>query len=414
MWPAESLAAGSDSAEWHQRLDAAGFAAYPNVVRLPAPGDALLDGLAPTRAEANADGSYLVEVPGLRLEGWSSGARPPDEFDAPSACPACSSGDHETFGFVSPRDDGRVFIARHRPSTPERLAEWVVGWHELATAMDYRLEVFGGRAEALGVDAMSLSANRLAATQLVEQAAAFRPYNFGLPVSVADWFPPDALIKRVVHADLTGTGRDAWALLTVSESNRSGPPLLRILTDDGSGALREADAFRLSEWLTADVSADVEVGDRPTLDVRGLAAGNKLGSMLVRWDEHRFWPVFQGTRTELEDLDGDGTPEVIDRYSTRCAGSGGPDSVRVWRWDGERYAPATGDYAALYESVRADLEDAAQTTQNRTSLGCIYRELARLEALRRGSDSAGAHVNCDLAVQYEARIDAAACLHPSD
>jgi hypothetical protein len=141
--------------------------------------------------------------------------------------------------------------------------------------------------------------------------------------------------------------------------------------------------------------------------------GDAHGSQLLveRWDGDGFSPLLQQSANnsegeQLEDLDGDGTPEVIRNESSRClfGEMGVPYVTVVYRWDGSAFTVATERFPQVLDEtdrilglMRDDQIFWRNSTMNEKA--CFEAVVAYVARVR--GDQTTADAACSLAMWYD-------------
>lgn len=222
-----------------------------------------------------------------------------------------------------------------------------------------------------------------------------------LPAEVAALLPAECTVHAAQPADLTGTGEQAWAVLyttPAADSEFIQDAHLAIVVP-GAGGWVVARTVSIELVHVAELRL-VALGELPAVVLRAGVGAHASQLAVVRWTGSEFATVFAGGSNspgiDLEDVDEDGVPEVVNYWSPYCeAYAVSPHLVTVYRWDGAAFVEETGRYpdllAAVEASVRAALEEAV--TWSSGGRGCLHGALAYL-AERRGDLDAAAAEYC--------------------
>jgi len=234
----------------------------------------------------------------------------------------------------------------------------------------------------------------LASLGSTPSAAADEP---DVPPEVQALLPVGSLIHAALSADLTAGGQTDWAVVYTEDDHTFADAHMAIVvpgTDGWQIARTVTIAFALNSLIRLDT-----VGGVPAVVFTGVVGAHAVDLLIVRWDGESFATVFEGIGNaaviDVQDSDGDGTPEVVNRWSPYCeAFAVSPLLVSVYRWDGAAYVEATGGYPDLLTEAEAGVHEALARSSTWTPEGqaCLYRALAYL-ADKRG-DAATVEEDC--------------------
>lgn len=234
-----------------------------------------------------------------------------------------------------------------------------------------------------------------------------------VPAGVAAALPPDASLVTATQDELTGDGTVDWALVyTTPGSSPTGFPVPQThLAIAAPGADSWFLAAQLDPGFTLGGTlqiADV-AGTDAVVFIAGVGAHSQRMSVL-RWDGAEFATVFDqesnNPSLQLHDIDGDGVPEVVNRWSAYCqAYFTSPTLLSVYRWDGVGYSEATGDFPALVDEARAGVLRAFDRSGDwrPDGVACLHGALAYLAATEGDTDTVA--IECGTAAAIDAAWD---------
>jgi hypothetical protein len=206
---------------------------------------------------------------------------------------------------------------------------------------------------------------------------------------VAAALPPDAVMVVAAQGDLIGDGEVDWALVYttpgVSPTGFPVPQTHVAVAVPGAGGLSIAELLEPGFTLGGGLEVVAVGSTNAVVFTAGVGAHSQRMS-IMRWDGARFSTVFDKESNnpsfQFLDVDGDGVPEVVNRWSAYCeAYVTSPTVLSVYRWDGEAYGDATGDFPALIDEARSGVMRAFERAGDwrPDGVACLHGALAYLD-----------------------------------
>lgn len=235
-----------------------------------------------------------------------------------------------------------------------------------------------------------------------------------VPADVAAALPDGATVVAAAQGDLVGDGEHDWAVAyTVPGTSPTGFPVAQThvaVAAPGAGDWSVADLLDPGFTLGATLQLADVAGTNAVVFTAGVGAHAQRMSIL-RWDGSDFATVFDresnNPSLQLQDVDGDGVPEVVNRWSAYCqAYFTSPTLISIYRWDGSAYADATGDYPGLVAETRAGVRRAFDRAGDwrPDGVACLHGALAYLGGKQGDADTVASE--CAAAAVLDAAWDA--------
>ncbi|HEY3118349.1 MAG TPA: hypothetical protein VGK54_16515 [Chloroflexota bacterium] len=232
-----------------------------------------------------------------------------------------------------------------------------------------------------------------------------------LPADLLDQFPSGAQVLDVKDMSQRGNGRMAVLL---GLPNPGGPPdrpfppqiELAIVFQNPTG-WRVAMAVRKA-FALAPTTEVADIAGTASVALSYYVGANSQGMLVVRGEA----VVYDGVADSviLQDVDGDGVPEVVKRWSPFCQShASSPRLSTVYAWRRGEFEVATGDFADVLASDRATFEAAVDRAELSTNFlawtdgqkACLHDALGYI-AQEAGDDA-----------EAQARFDQVAALDPT-
>lgn len=211
------------------------------------------------------------------------------------------------------------------------------------------------------------------------------------PAAYLALLPADSTPRDAIPGDFTGDGVERWAILYTTPRGAEPTGVWVGIAGPGSGLVPVAGIIHAKPLDTTALSL-LDLAGAPAIVLDATMEGTFSYHAVVRWDGARFLRVLQRfssfDRTGPEDVDGDGTPEIVERQALPCFGSDVlMQRLRIYRWQGTVYEEATAAFPdVLGELGERTREELARAAGDARGQACLYGTLAYLAAVSGDAD----------------------------
>jgi hypothetical protein len=213
-----------------------------------------------------------------------------------------------------------------------------------------------------------------------------------LPADVAKLLPAGAEVSAAQQAAMRGGSEQSWVILYTLPNPPGSPSGSQRFNAQLSIADRTPGGWRLAKTMgeVGPVGAKLEIATVDKLPAAAVSFGvgaNSSGMWLMRADGPSYAVIYDGTGDgiSLQDLNSDGTPEVVRQWSPFCQSHvASPRLTTVYAFKGDRYVASTSlfpgavakDAANVNAALTRAADPATKPAWQPADKACLHAALA--------------------------------------